>query len=344
MAHRFFADVAAEWIADDGEEQIGTRAEVLERTVRELLQVVVIDLTTEENAQEIFETLNSRGAQLSAADLIKNFVFQRLQEEGADTEASYESYWKQFETAFWEREIQAGRFVAPRSSWFLNHFLIARLGQPVTTQEVFTRFKTYALHESGVSMMELVRQIHRAAIVYERFAVGVGRSDSSLSALELFAYRTQVMDSDVASITYADLAKAAVQEASGIRTGSAFRNWIGRVLGSVARHPDRPDEPMLTSLVVHADGTIGPGYAEPVAERDGAVPEDLELHAAAERHACYRYFGAEMPPDGGRPMLTRQVAERHRARASTRTTPRPICPTCFIQLPASGLCDRCDDR
>ena len=32
------------------------------------MQMVVIDLTADENAQEIFETLNARGAQLTAAD------------------------------------------------------------------------------------------------------------------------------------------------------------------------------------------------------------------------------------------------------------------------------------
>ena len=62
-----------------------------------------------------------------------------------------------------------------------------------------------------------------------------------------------------AYITYADLAEA-VQEASGIRTGSAFRNWIGKVLGSVARHPDRPDEPMAgTSSASSNPGNPTPG-------------------------------------------------------------------------------------
>lgn len=46
----------------------------------------MIDLTATENAQEIFETLNARGAVLTAADLIKNFVFQRLLEQNADVE------------------------------------------------------------------------------------------------------------------------------------------------------------------------------------------------------------------------------------------------------------------
>ena len=61
---------------------LALRAEAVERTARELLEIVVIDLTANENAQEIFETLNARGAVLTAADLIKNFVFQRLLEKG----------------------------------------------------------------------------------------------------------------------------------------------------------------------------------------------------------------------------------------------------------------------
>ena len=104
-AHRFFAEQAREWLQHNGPEEVPVRAERLEHAVRELLQLVVIDLNVEENAQEIFETLNARGAQLTAADLIKNFIFQRLMEEGFDVEAAYEKYWKDFETGFWETEI-----------------------------------------------------------------------------------------------------------------------------------------------------------------------------------------------------------------------------------------------
>ncbi|XZE22419.1 hypothetical protein SH449x_002348 [Pirellulaceae bacterium SH449] len=46
--------------------------------VRELRQVVVIDPVADENSQEIFETLNARGPQLTSTDLIKNVVFQQL--------------------------------------------------------------------------------------------------------------------------------------------------------------------------------------------------------------------------------------------------------------------------
>jgi len=93
-AHRFFAEKARAWLSADGELFKADRAVALERSIRELLQIVVIDLTADENAQEIFETLNARGAQLTAADLIKNFIFQRLMESGVDVEVAYETNWK----------------------------------------------------------------------------------------------------------------------------------------------------------------------------------------------------------------------------------------------------------
>jgi hypothetical protein len=91
-AHRFFSEQAREWLSANGPEAAQTRAAAIETVVRELLQMVVIDLSVDENAQEIFETLNARGAQLTAADLIKNFIFQRLLETNANVEAAYQNY------------------------------------------------------------------------------------------------------------------------------------------------------------------------------------------------------------------------------------------------------------
>jgi hypothetical protein len=67
-AHRFFSEQAREWLSLDRPEATQRRAAAIETVVRELLQMVVIDLAADENAQEIFETLNARGAQLTAAD------------------------------------------------------------------------------------------------------------------------------------------------------------------------------------------------------------------------------------------------------------------------------------
>jgi uncharacterized protein with ParB-like and HNH nuclease domain len=53
-------------------------------------------------ASWIFETLNAGGAQLTVADLIKDFVFQRLLESKAVVESAYDSHWRECETAFWQ--------------------------------------------------------------------------------------------------------------------------------------------------------------------------------------------------------------------------------------------------
>ena len=173
------------------------RAAAIETVTRDLLQLVVIDLAADENAQEIFETLNARGAQLTAADLIKNFVFQRLLESGADVEDAYERYWKEFETAFWETEVSVGRLRYSRSSIFLNQWLVARTGEEVVAREVFTRFKSYADFDAGVPMIELLEQLRRAAAVYKAFAVGAAQSTGPIDHLSLFGYRSGVMESEV---------------------------------------------------------------------------------------------------------------------------------------------------
>ena len=195
-AHQYFATQVKEWIGTGALDKQETRAGALDTTVRGLLQIVVIQLDADEDAQEIFETLNARGAQLSAADLIKNFIFQRLLNEGADTEDAYEKYWKQFESGFWEREVTLGRFKYPRAAVFLSHFLVARTGELILTQEVFTRFKEYAIHESGLDMLELLRQIHVAAVAYEQFSIAPNKLEGVLTPLEMFSYRTSILDSE----------------------------------------------------------------------------------------------------------------------------------------------------
>jgi hypothetical protein len=196
-AHRYFSSQARDWLALNGDEDIRPRAVAIETATRDLVQMVVIDLGADENAQEIFETLNARGAPLTAADLIKNFIFQRLQESEADVEQAYERYWKEFETAFWETEVNVGRLRYARSSIFLNHWLIARTGEEIVAREVFTRFKTFALFDDPEPMVDLLQQVERAARVYRDFIVRSSATMGPIDRLGLFGYRTGVLESEV---------------------------------------------------------------------------------------------------------------------------------------------------
>jgi hypothetical protein len=100
------------------------------------------------------------------------------------------------------------------------------------------------------------------------------------------------------TIQYADLAEE-VETATGVRTKMVVSTWIGGVLGEVNRTCHRHRQPLLSSLVVDADGMVGSGYATSIQELRGFTPPDPDLHAGGERLDCYRYFGADIPPDGG---------------------------------------------
>ena len=145
-----------------------------------------------------------------------------------------------------------------------------------------------------------------------------------------------------ATITTRELANQ-IQAQSGITTKKLPHHWIGDVLAIVARECRSKDEPLLSALCVLQDGTMGDHYGLTVAETDGDVPADPDMHAAEERLKCYRYFGATMPADGGRPALTRQVAARRStiARRAREDIQRPVCPTCHLALAATGQCDTC---
>ncbi|MET7968750.1 hypothetical protein [Micromonospora sp. NPDC005305] len=145
-------------------------------------------------------------------------------------------------------------------------------------------------------------------------------------------------------VVYGGLAED-LQRASGIRTSVPFRHWIGKVLYLVVLEGHRRGEPPLTALVVHRhDGRVGEGY-KAVLEVAGEPPitDDLEreYHAAAARLACYRYFGAALPPDGGSPALAPALQERVSRKRPSVPAPRPSCPGCFVQLPRTGVCDSC---
>lgn len=194
-AHQYFAEMACRWLSKGGSDEAALRAEHLETTVREGLQLVVIDLASKENAQEIFETLNARGTPLTAADLIKNFVFQRLLESGQDEEAAYHQYWQDFESSFWEAEVQLGRLKFSQSSIFLNHWLIAQTGEVIVTREIFPRFKRF-VDDCDDDMVELLAIIRENATVYRRFIESAKRLDGTVERTGLFAYRTDVLESE----------------------------------------------------------------------------------------------------------------------------------------------------
>ena len=187
-AHGFFVRAVTDWLDEVDDAARDRRAITLVAVLARGLQLVVIDLKADENSQEIFETLNARGTPLTAADLVKNFVFQRLDGEGVDTGRAYREDWP-FETKFWEAEVSVGRYKISRSSLFINQWLVSRVGEEISPKSTFNRFKHHVDHEAGRSMGELLLRIKEQADGYERWTVAAEHSDLELSPTQMAVYR-----------------------------------------------------------------------------------------------------------------------------------------------------------
>ena len=274
----------------------------------------MIDLGADENAQEIFETLNARGAQLTAADLIKNLVFQRLTEDGADVEAVYQHRWKAFETAFWEEEVGVGRLRYHRSSVFLNHWLAASTGQEIPAREVFARFKLYATHESGASMLTLVEKLHRAAAVYQSFVTSAEANTGPIDRLGLFAYRTGVLESEVVKpllLAVLDPEKAPVPAAQLTKLLDTVESWMVRRM--LARATTKNYNKVFTELVDRVRtsdrSTLGDIIERFFADQRSDSrywPDDQDLERDVSELLAYRRLGR------GRLRMVLEAIEDHK--------------------------------
>lgn len=313
QAHRYFSEQAREWLSSDGVDQIATRAAAVETVVREFLQMVVIDLGADENAQEIFETLNARGAQLTAADLIKNFIFQRLLESGADVEYAYERHWREFESAFWEMEINVGRLRYPRSSIFLNHWLIARTGEEVVAREVFNRFKLFAV-ESGQQMQHLLAQVESAARVYRSFVQGGMQHAGAIDRLGLFAYRTSVLESEVIKplvLYLLDPELVKIPDDQLTKALDVVESWMVRRM--LVRATTKSYTQLVAELIKHLSKvdrvTAGDAVEKFLASQTSASrywPDDNEIRDGLRVLPAYRRLGR------GRLRMVLEAIEDHR--------------------------------
>jgi hypothetical protein len=194
QAHAYFTDAITEWCEPTGDpDKTALRLAALAQTLAHYLRVVVIDLETGDNAQVIFETLNHRGTPLLAADLVKNLVFQRADQERLEVNDLYERHWRTFDSRPWRREIRQGRLHRPRIDVFLNYWLVMKRTREVPADRIFIDFRDY-LAEPGRSVLDTIEELAAAAGVYERIESAPWTSPEgtfayrALSVLDAFAF------------------------------------------------------------------------------------------------------------------------------------------------------------
>ena len=130
--------------SSDGDVVSG-RLEALLNAVLERLKLVVISLGENDDAQVIFETLNSKGEPLLAMDLVRNNIFHRAEKQGAEVEDLYRKLWDPLDDAWWREAAPNARPTRPRIDHFLAHTLAAETGGKISMRELYAEYRAFAV-------------------------------------------------------------------------------------------------------------------------------------------------------------------------------------------------------
>lgn len=139
---------------ENSPEVIERRLEVLLKALLLHMRLVVIYLEDDDDAQVIFETLNSKGQPLLAMDLVRNNIFYRAKEKA---EELHEEFWKPFDNRWWQDKAPNSRPARPRIDHFLAYTLAAETGNAIAIRELYSEYRDFA-NPNGSPRFEDVRE------------------------------------------------------------------------------------------------------------------------------------------------------------------------------------------
>jgi Protein of unknown function DUF262 len=151
-------------------ELIAERLEALLRAVLAHMKLVVITLGEGDDAQVIFETLNSKGEPLLAMDLVRNNIFHRAEKQGAAIDQLYKELWDPFDAPWWREDAPNARPKRPRIDHFLAHVLAAETGQSIAMRELYAEYRAFTVPKGKPRFQKIEEELsvlQKYAPIYE---------------------------------------------------------------------------------------------------------------------------------------------------------------------------------
>lgn len=137
-------------------------ASFLNNVVGEMMMFIQITVEDELNAYTVFETLNSRGIELTSTDLLKNYLFSLVAKSETDLK-QIKNQWKKIIDTIGLREFPN----------LLRYFLLATR-KPVTKEYLFKEIKQFV--KTGQEVFDLLDQLEFYAYNY----MALGNADDDM--------------------------------------------------------------------------------------------------------------------------------------------------------------------
>ncbi len=135
------------------EEWIRKNTDELETIFKGLDKLMVVEISLErgkDNPQLIFESMNSKGVELTQTDLIRNYILMGLEPE--KQKIFYNKYWRAMEEDFKQNETLFNRFV--------RHYLTIKTREIPNVNKVYEAFKDYR-QKKGIEIEDLLKDLQK---------------------------------------------------------------------------------------------------------------------------------------------------------------------------------------
>ncbi len=244
------------------------------------LEVIDIWLSEKDNAQLIFESLNSTGLALSEGDKIRNYILMDLPMK--QQEEYYEKYWNKTET-----------FTGQNLSMFVRDYLSIKTQKIPPQSRIYIEFKNY-VDGSHIEIEQLLTDMLDYAKRYRVLLEG----KTSDSALNGTIYRLNRLESTVTHpfllevLRYFDEKKLSIQEVSEIF--KITENYIfRRIICEIPTNALNKTFLQLNREIIRLDGTVNQ-YADKLKYIFGTkkerarFPQDEEFKNSFENKQVYQ--------------------------------------------------------
>ncbi len=135
------------------EEWIGKNTNKLETIFKGLEKLMIVEIALEkgkDDPQLIFESMNSKGIELTQTDLIRNYIVMETEIE--KREGFYNKYWRAMEEDFKQNEKLFDRFV--------RHYLTIKTREIPNINKVYVALKDYRQKE-GIAIEDLLKDLQK---------------------------------------------------------------------------------------------------------------------------------------------------------------------------------------
>ncbi|WP_176556369.1 DUF262 domain-containing protein [Rubellimicrobium rubrum] len=256
------------------------------------LKLVVITLAENDDAQVIFETLNSQAEPLLAMDLVRNNIFHRASGQGESAEALFETKWRPFDAPFWKADAPRAKPRRPRIDHFLSHALTAQTGEETSLRELYAEYRAFA-RPKGKPRFATVEAELEALTTFAPIYQTLEEEKGNDEALARLGVKLNVWEVSTAYPLVFKIATSAASPTIKAELYGLIYSYLVRraICGLTPKNLNKTFARLVSVML--ADGVSVETFARAFASQSGDAvrfPNDVELRAAVQRKPVYLLF------------------------------------------------------